>query len=96
MDGSSGAGGLDEGGDIVGRADAGGRGAGRDALDEAGQDLAGPDFDEAVDAGPGHPGDRLAPAHRPAHLADQAADALDNGDDADDLLRRDGRGWRLP
>ena len=61
-----------EGGDVVGRADgATPRRLGRDALDEAGQDLAGAELVERVDARRRHGRDALAPAHRAGDLRDQ-------------------------
>ena len=65
-------GGVLVGRDVFGRAHADGRRAGRDALDEAGEDLAGADLDEARDAVVRHIGDAFAPAHRPCDLRDQA------------------------
>ena len=46
-------------------------GVGRDALDEAGQDLAGPDLDEGRDAGRGHLLDGADPVDAGGQVIDE-------------------------
>src|SRR6202453_2561397 len=64
-------GGVLVGRDVFGGAHAERRSAGRDALDEAGEHLAGADLDKAPYPLPCHKGDALAPAHRSGDLRDQ-------------------------
>src|SRR5262245_15048709 len=65
-----------EGGHIVGCSDGDAARSLGDALDEAGEHLAGTDLVEPGDALSRHEGDRLAPAHRAGHLRNERAHDL--------------------